>query len=203
MNLASKLWGAAFALAVIAMACEPAAAATPLGKNLVKNPGAEAGATGTSVPDWEIEPDFSVVPYGEPGVPSEKQGKRVDGESQLFSTGEYILNFDTCGSARQSIKLKKISDDIDSGSVRVTVSAAMGTEEKSATAFVILQFRDSNNHQVGSNLSLSASTSGKMVKKSKSKTVPAGTRAINVLLQGDLLNQTCDGFFDNVSVILE
>jgi hypothetical protein len=195
--------GVAVALAATVSISEPAAAATPFGKNLVRNPGAEAGGTGTNVPDWEIDPDFSVGAYGGSGLPSKKQGQSVDGEKQLFSTGPYVTNFDTCGGARQTIKLKKITGDIDSGGVRVTVRAAMGTKAKSDTAFVILQFRDGNNHQVGSNLSISASTKGKMVEKSKSQSVPSGTRAINVLLQGDLLEQTCDAFFDNVSVVLD
>jgi hypothetical protein len=195
--------GAAIALAVTGFGLEPAAAATPFGKNLVRNPGAEAGGTGTNVPDWEIDPDFSVGAYGGAGMPSKKQGKNVGGEKQLFSTGPYIINFDTCGSARQAIKLKKISGDIDSGSVSVTVSAAMGTKTKDDTASVILQFRDGNNHQVGSNLVINASTTSKMVEKSKSKVVPRRTRAINVLLQGSVLNATCDAFFDNVSVVLD
>ncbi len=195
--------GVAVALAVTALGTAPATAATPFGKNLVKNPGAEAGGTGTNVPDWEIDPDFSVGAYGGTGLPSKKQGKNVDGGKQLFSTGPYIVNFDTCGSARQPIKLKKISGDIDSGSVSVTVSAAMGTKTKDDKASVILQFRDGNNHQVGSNLVLNASTKSKMVIKSKSKVVPRKTRAINVLLQGSVLNATCDAFFDNVSVVLD
>jgi hypothetical protein len=194
---------AALALAVAALGAAPASAATPFGKNLVKNSGAESGSPGIDVPNWEIDPDFSVGAYGGLDMPSKKQGKAVDGEKQLFATGPYVVNFDTCGGARQAIKLKGITSQIDSGGVSITLSAAMGTKTKEDTAFVIVQFRDSNNHQVGSNLSINASTKAKMVEKLKKATVPKKTRAINVLLQGDLLEGTCDAFFDNVSVVLD
>lgn len=188
----------AVAIVGIGFASGPAAAgSTPLGKNLVKNPGAESGGTGTNVPNWEISPDFSVGAYGDPGLPSTKQSKAVDGGSQLFSTGAYVFNFDTCGSALQTIKLKGVDG------AGLTLKAAMGTETKADTAYVSLQFRDGNNHQIGPNVELSASTKAKMVQKTKTATVPNGARSIRLLLQGDLIAQTCDAFFDNVSVVLD
>lgn len=200
----SQLWRAlVVAGIVLASGSAFAAGATPFGKNLVKNPGAEAGGTGTNVPNWEIDTGFSVEAYGTPGLPSKKQGKNIDGDKQLFSTGPYDFTFDTCPGARQSIKLKGIFDAIDAGNVQLTLSAALGTENKSDTAIVIVQFRDGNNHQVGPNLEISASTAAKMTEKTRSNVVPKKTRAVNVLLQGDVIAQTCNAFFDNVSVVLQ
>lgn len=201
----ARCLGAALAIVATAMSSgsAAAAAATPFGENLVKNPGAEAGGVGTNVPNWEISPDFAVGAYGGAGMPSKKQGNAIGGEKQLFSTGPYVVNFDTCGSALQFIKLKNVSGPIDSGNVRVTVSGFLGTKTKADTAYVSLQFRDGNNEQIGANLDISASTKGKMSSKTKSKAVPKGTRILRVQLQGDLLAQTCDAFFDNVSVILD
>jgi hypothetical protein len=190
-----------------ALASGPAAAAgpTPYDKNLVKNPGAEAGGPGANVPSWETDTDFAAVAYGSAGAPTKKQGKDIDGGKQLFSTGPYSVNFDACGSATQFITIEKRDRDIDTGKVRVTLEAYLGTKTKADSATVTLQFRDGNNHQIGSKqLTLGpVGTKLKLVLDSASSIVPAKTREFRVQLLGDPVEQTCDAFFDNVSVIIE
>ena len=187
------------------LATAPASAATAYGENLLKNPGAESGDPGASVPRWETDTDFTVVSYGARGVPSTKQGKAIDGGAQLFSTGPYSMNFDACGSGLQYIKIKQRNKDIDGGRVRVTLQGFLGTKATSDTATVTVQFRDANNHQVGSKqLTIGpVSTAGKLLEDTASRTVPEGTRILRVQLLGNTVEQTCDAFFDNLSVVLE
>ncbi len=187
------------------LAAAPASAATAYGENLLKNPGAESGSPGAVVPRWETDTDFKVVPYGSTGVPSKKQGKAIDGGEQLFSTGPYSVNFDACGSGLQFITITRRNKDIDSGKVKITLSGYLGTKSISDSATVTVQFRDGNNHQIGSRqLTIGpVSTAGKLLEDSASRKVPAGTRILRVQLLGNTVEQTCDAFFDNLSVVLE
>jgi hypothetical protein len=203
--LATTLLIAAACSLTAALPAGPASAATAYGENLLKNPGAESGAPGALVPRWETDTDFTVVPYGSPGVPSLKQGKSIDGGRQLFSTGPYSMDFDACGLGIQFIKIKQRDKDIDSGKVRVTLQGYLGTKSISDQATVTIQFRDGNNHQVGSKqLTIGpVSTAGKLLEDTASRTVPDGTRILRVQLLGNPVEQTCDAFFDNLSVVLE
>ncbi len=203
--LANTLLIAAACSGAAALAATPASAATAYGENLLKNPGAESGDPGTVVPRWETDTDFTVVPYGSPGVPSRKQAKSIDGGEQLFSTGPYSMNFDACGLGLQFIRIKQRDKDIDSGKVRVTLQGYLGTKSISDQATVTIQFRDGNNHQVGSKqLTIGpVSTAGKLLEDTASRTVPDGTRILRVQLLGNPVEQTCDAFFDNLSVVLE
>jgi hypothetical protein len=188
-----------------ALAAAPASAATEYGKNLLKNPGAESGDPGPSVPRWETDTDFKVVPYGSSGVPSKKDSKSIDGGKQLFSTGPYSPNFDACGTGIQYIKIKQRDKDIDGGKVKITLRGYLGTKSISDSATVAIQFRDGNNHQVGSKqLTIGpVSTAGKLLEDFASRKVPVGTRILRVQLLGNPVEQTCDAFFDNLSVMLE
>jgi hypothetical protein len=198
---------------IIASACvggvvfpaAPASAQTAYDKNLLKNPGAENGSPGASVPRWETDTGFEAVPYGSPGVPSEKQGASIEGGEQLFSTGPYSENFDACGSGLQYITISGRNKDIDNGKVRISIHGYLGTKSITDSATVAVQFRDKNNHQVGSRqLTLGpVSTKGKLLEDSAARKVPEGTRILRVQLLGNVAEQTCDAFFDNLSVVLE
>ena len=195
----------AAACGAAALVATPASAATAYGENLLKNPGAESGDPGALVPRWETDTDFTVVPYGSPGVPSKKQAKAIAGGQQLFSTGPYSEAFDACGLGMQFIRIRQRDQDIDSGKVRVTLQGYLGTKLVSDTATVTIQFRDGNNHQVGSKqLTIGpVSTAGKLVEDAAARTVPVGTRILRVQLLGNPVEQRCDAFFDNLSVVLD
>jgi hypothetical protein len=204
-DLATTLLIASACIGAAVFAAAPASAQTAYEKNLLRNPGAESGDPGAVVPRWDTDTDFTVIPYGSSGAPSKKQSKSIDGGKQLFSTGPYSMNFDACGTGIQYIKIKQRDKDIDNGKVKITLSGFLGTKSISDSATVTVQFRDGNNHQVGSKLLTigPVSTAGTLLEDFASRKVPTGTRILRVQLLGNPVEQTCDAFFDNLSVVLE
>ena len=190
--------------ALVAPAPADAAGTTALGTNLVKNGSAENGSPGTSVPGgWDIGGNFSVVSYGDPGVPSKSQSH--SGGAQLFSSGAYDTTFDECGSATQFIHINGRGSAIDGGHIRVTLKARIGTQSQGTeTATVTLQFRDANNEQVTSQQPTLGplSTTRTLSSRSVSQKVPRRTREFRVQLLGSQTDPVCNAFFDNLSVVI-
>jgi hypothetical protein len=135
-------------------------------------------------------------------MPTKAHGNSFGGGTRLFSTGDYSVALDACGSALQSIAIKGRGGAIDSGDVRVTLKGRLGTENPMATATVSLQFRDADNHQVGSRqLKLGpVSTDRTLVSRTASRVAPRGTRILVVRLQGSTTEPTCSALFDNLVV---
>src|SRR3954466_9347129 len=80
-------------LAVVGVAPTAAISATPLGTNLIKNGGFEAGVGGdgnqlVTIPNWPHE-DFdhsTVVTYGSPGgFPTRAESRRIGGGNNFLS----------------------------------------------------------------------------------------------------------------------
>ena len=195
----------AAATSLVAVGPASAAAATPYGKNLVRNGGAEKGSPGTTVPGWEVDGFFSVVRYGSLGAPTKSYGSAIRGGRQLFSSGPYDETLDTCGSATQFIRIRGRNGAIDHGHVKVRLKARLGTAAPGDTsASVTLQFRDGDNEQVVSNQLVLGpiSTDQTLPVMSKARKLPPTTRRLRVQLVGDPTFGLCNGLFDKVTVVL-
>lgn len=199
-------------LAAVALGASPvSAASTPYGTNLVKNPGAQSGSSSSNgnspvtIPSWDTFLNFTVVRYGTSGFPSKSKGNAISGSSKFFSAGMLDTGLGQCGDAEQVITLRGRSSLVDSGRIRVTLSAKVAASGP-ARARVDLFFRDSNNHQVnGSNgIRKSVTGSGSTFRSvSASKVLPKGTRQLRLKLWADGVDSGyCKAYFDNLRVTI-
>lgn len=185
------------------------AAKTPLGVNLVLNPGAEAGA-GTNgysvvaIPNWETKGNFTVVRFGSPEFPTKAESNRVDGGRKFFSCGP-----DTEDSqAEQKIHIKGRSAAIDAGRIKVEVKVRMaGYLNGQDEGILYIGYFDADVVAIDDlDVSQSSGTNGVFRLKRSSEVLPAGTRLLWVGLYGFRANDGgsyCDAYFDRVSVRLE
>src|SRR4051812_6734407 len=146
-----RMWrGTALAASTIALgvllasALPVAAASTPFGQNLVKNPGAEHG-----INNWDAFPDgaFTAHAYGPSGLgyPPKSEGTRINGGAHFFTSSEDIVL--GCGEARQDIALQGIGGAIDKGHVKVVLKGYAATNGAAQmTARLDLQFFNSEHH---------------------------------------------------------
>jgi len=111
-----------------ALALSPDAWATVPGGNLIRNPGAEAGAgspTGNDflpIPDWTTTPKFTAVVYGASGFPDAAVAAKIGGGKNFFAGGQ-----DTAlSTATQTIDVSGAAAEIDAGRVTASVSAYIG-----------------------------------------------------------------------------
>jgi hypothetical protein len=178
-----------------------AAGSTQFGVNLVKNSSAESGLT-----NWDVFLAFKTRKYGASGLglPSKSASNKIGGGKRFFFSGNYDNTFSQCPEVDQEFKLKGIGSAIDSGHVRVFLSAYAGTDSADITAHVRLQFRDSNNHSVsGSDFHKRAHSTNEQYKHlTASKILAPHTRDLTVKLQADGpdSNGGCYAFWDKISV---
>ena len=83
-------WLVAFAALALSLAA-PALGSPPPSANLLKNPGAEAGASGhgklVGVPGWVLTDSFTVDDYGDTDRPSTDVGQAIYGGKNYFFGG--------------------------------------------------------------------------------------------------------------------
>jgi hypothetical protein len=182
-----------------------AASKTPLAFNVATNPGAEAGQGGTGeivpIPLWKTTSTMTAVKYGTPGFPSTAEATASNGGANLFYCGA-----NTAGSvARQRIGIKGRNALVDRGGLSLKLAVRIGSTTTDGDAGrMIVRYRDGAGAVIGT-LQTSAveATGGLMVRTLTSGAVPAGTRALAVILKGTgTAGTSCDVFFDNVSVKL-
>jgi hypothetical protein len=182
-----------------------AAAGTPLGSNVSVNSGAEAGQGGTGgivpIPLWKTTSAMTAVRYGTAGFPSKAVARQSQGEKNLFYCGA-----STGGSeARQRIPISGRDGLIDGGglSLALTVRIGSGSDDGDAGRMIV-RYLDGTGRILGKLATASVqATGGQMPRIQASGGVPAGTRALQVVLKGTGTPGTsCDVFFDNVSVKL-
>jgi hypothetical protein len=182
-----------------------AAATTPLGYNITVNSGAEAGQGGTggvvAIPLWKTSSTMTAVRYGAPGFPSKADARAVNGETNLFYCGA-----NTAGSmARQRVGIHGRNRLIDGGGLSLDITVRIGSTANDGDAGqMIVRYLDSAGGVIGElQTSTVAATGGQMPRTKASGPVPAGTRALQVILQGTgTAGTSCDVIFDNVSVKL-
>lgn len=213
-GLAASLVVAAIAIVLVTAVPVEGATATPYSSNLIKNPGAEQGAarsngqTGVAIPGWDPFGNFTVVAYGTGGgFPTKAEGSRISGQHQFFTTGAYDTIYDECDTAIQFITIRGRNSPIDSGHVKVILSARLGTyDSQTDTAHVTLSFRDGNNEQLttphsGSLALIPVShTNGTFKLETASRVLPQKARILRVILSASNTQGYCDAYFDNVSV---
>jgi hypothetical protein len=195
--------------AVPLVASTTLAAPTPLGVNLVRNPGAEAGAgtngyTTVAIPDWDPLGNFTVIRYGAPGFPTKAESARIGGGKRFFSCGP---NADF-GHLYQNLKIKGRGGPIDAGLIRVRLKVRQaGYANGSDEARTWLYYLNADGHRTGGiEPSVTTGTFGLFQLKKATAILPAGTRGFQLLLEGQRGNDGgsyCDAYFDNVSVKLQ
>ncbi len=196
-------------LAAVVIGSPVAAASTPLKRNLVKNPGAQAG-----ISRWETFPpsDFTTHAYGPPGFgfPSKAASHAIGGSSLFFYAGLYDYGYGTCGDAQQAIRLRHLGSAVDRGHIKVTFTGYAGTNGgASITAHTDLYFRDGRNHSVSKNgfTRSFTSTNEQYERVWGSTKLPRKTRILRVHLWADGDDTTtsgdCQAFWDNIKVTLK
>ena len=182
-----------------------AAARTPLGFNITVNSGAEGGQGGRGavvpIPLWKTTSAMTAVKYGAPGFPSKAEATAINGEANFFYCGA-----STAGSeARQRVGIYRRDRLIDSGGVSLELAVRIGSATNDGDAGrMIVRFLDRAGAVIGElQTSTVQATGGSMPRTQTSGAVPAGTRALQVVLKGTgTAGTACDVFFDNVSVKL-
>lgn len=201
----------------------PALAQSQEGDNLLRNPGAEeppptVDATGQPLsdpppPGWTV-PDgqFTVGEYGATGFPDAGDAGAIDGGRRFFAGGpaaipdrSYVFNY-----ASQRVDVSSDAAGIDRGDVRAELSAALGGKDAEGDQGTVeVQFLDAAGGEVGEELTIGPVTTAdrggetKLLPRSASALVPAGTRTIRVLMtaQGGV-GDYIDAYFDNVRLAL-
>lgn len=201
MLLAATVWMAAAQAGGVA-----------LGKNMLKNGGAESGegssdgGTVLSVPKWQTQGKFTVVQYGAAGFPTADSPGSPKRGLNFFSGGPNNAQ----SSASKTVALKTLAADIDTGSVQATLSGYLGGYgAQDDHADLVVQFVD------GAGLVLSTvalpsvfaadrgGVSG-MLKRSAKAMVPAGTRSAQVTLTMTRTEGSYnDGYADVLSLVLK
>ena len=182
-----------------------AAATTPLGFNITVDSGAEAAQGGRGgvvpIPLWKTSSTMTAVKYGTPGFPSKADARAVNGETNLFYCGA-----NTAGStASQRVGIHGRNRLIDGGGLSLDVTVRIGTTASDGDAGqMIVRYLDGAGGVMGElQTSTVAATGGLMPRIKASGAVPAGTRALQVILKGTgTAGTSCDVLFDNVSVKL-
>ncbi len=202
-----RLWaiGAAALVCMALAGVADAAARTPLGLNITVDSGAEAAQGGTGevvpVPLWRTTSTMTAVRYGAPGFPTRAQARAGKGEANFFYCGDI-----TAGSmARQRVRIHGRERLTDSGGLALDLSVRIGVAAEDGDAGrMIVRYIDGSGGLLGTlETATVQATGGSMSRTRISGAVPAGTRTLQVILQGTGTAGTdCDVYFDNVSVKL-
>lgn len=202
-----RMWatGTAIVLCLVTGGVADAAASTPLGFNFTMDSGAEAARGGrgqvVDIPLWKTSSTMTAVKYGTPGFPTRAEARASNGEVNLFYCGA-----NTAGStARQRVRIQGRNSLIDRGALSLDVTVRIGSNSSDGDAGrMIVRYLDGAGRKVGTLLTATVGdTGGTMPRIKASGPIPAGTRALLVILKGTgTAGTSCDVFFDNVSVKL-
>lgn len=203
----AALLAAALVATTIAFSPLQASASTAFERNLVRNGGAEA-----RLASWETFGDLSTRRYGDAGLgfPSTTTGARIGGGLRFFHAGAYDDSTGGCGDGKQELVLAGIGAAIDSGHVRVRLRGYAGTNgADQLNAHLDLYFRDARNHTVAINgiTRTVSSTNEHYTRIRAARVLPRHTRILllHIWADGDatVTSQTCQAFWDRLSVVLE
>ncbi len=197
---------------IVALAAVTSVGAAPtLGKNLVKNPGAEAGpgapSTGTTIapPRWTATGNVTAAQYGGSGFPTTTSPGPEKRGVNLFAGGS-----GTAGSSmEQRINVGALSDQINTGNIGYSLAAYLGgagVQDDRAT--VDVTFADVEGNALGSD-SLPAvlaadrgNVTGTIRRKARGL-VPVNTRYILVTVTFTWAEGTySNGYAEALSLIL-
>jgi hypothetical protein len=198
---------------MIAGGTASAATRTPWNRNLVKNPGAEAGYASpdgyatVSIPKWSPYYGFTVVRYGELDFPTVAESQRIGGGSQFFAAGVADPDTGDCGFSQQWIQIKGRNAAIDAGRVRITVSGYVASYGVQVDPAIISAVMATAKDPMAGFAALETDpvwgTNSIFRKVQKSMILPAGTRWIKFGLTGyGHEGGYCDAYFDKISLKL-
>lgn len=185
--------------------------------NALLNPGAEEAAEQTDPevpsppPHWTANGPFTIVDYGTPDFPDAAESSAVSGGARFFSGGPGGFS----SSASQQADLSANAEGIDAGRVRVELAAHLGgVGSDPDTGTVTAQFvaedgglmRDESLQvrqiRIGPVSPADRGNATRLVRRTASAAVPAGARAVRVLMQADAKDEGdyINAFFDNVTL---
>lgn len=191
----------------------PTGADPVLNRNLLVNPGAEAGPTAASgsgiaadIPGWTRTTSSSVERYDPRGsFPSAMPGPPNRGAGLFTAGGDSDVSFGV-----QNVDVSAAAAQIDSGSVRYSASAWLGGyASRGGSTHLTVEFRDWNDSKLGA-VSLGPVTSAdrggeaRLLARSYDGIVPPGTRQVRVELKmtrADAVSPN-DGGADELSLVL-
>jgi len=202
-----RMWaaGAAILMCLTLGGLAEAAATTPLGFNFTMDSGAEAARGGRGqvvpIPLWKTTSTMTAVRYGTPGFPSKAVARAAKGEVNFFYCGA-----NTAGStARQRVRIRGRNSLIDRGGLALATTVRIGSSSTDGDAGqMIVRFINGAGDTIGQlQTETVQATGGSMPRIKTSGPIPAGTRALQVILKGTgTAGTSCDVYFDNVSVKL-
>lgn len=189
-----------------------------LSKNLLKNPGAEAGPASPDdaqsvlpVPAWETTGGFFTAAYsGFRWAPDPKD--RTKGAGAKFFVGCFAAPGETVnrGTATQVVSLARWAKAIDRKGVQLALSAELGGYDGTENlATVSATFLDAAGKRVGKAIGLRGPTYvqrqgvTRVEPRAKTGAVPIGARSVKVTLTGSRTGSGPCGFVDNVSAVLQ
>ena len=190
----------------------PTLAALPSG-NVVRNPGAEAGAGATDssttvdLPKWKTTGQFTAVEYGSPGFPDADDSAAIEGGSNFFAGGPD----GTPNKAIQTISLSRSSRrTISKGGVRAKLSGYLGGFDSQNDNMVVkaaLRNADKvvlKTLTIGPVLAEARGNETTLILRSTSSSVPKRTRSIQITQIARRTEGTYnDGYSDNVTLVLK
>lgn len=186
-----------------------ATTATPYNKNLILNPGFEAGLASdgyhsVSVPNWDLSPNATVVAYGTAGgFPTRAEGHRISGSRQFLTSGWRANDNVVCASATQAIFIHGRNTAIDSGRVAVVFSGRLGTYGvQPDTATLAMLSWDGAGESTGAGVLSQTHTNGQLFRLSNTQVLGPQTRTITIDLYAENAAGYCDAYFDRISVRL-
>ena len=186
-----------------------ATTATPYNKNLILNPGFEAGLASdgyhsVSVPNWDLSPNATVVAYGTAGgFPTRAEGHRISGSRQFLTSGWRANDNVVCASATQAIFIHGRNTAIDSGAVAFLFPVGpepMGHTPTRRPRGAGLRGPPPRNPRAG--VLSQTHTNGQLFRLSNTQVLGPQTRTITIDLYAENAAGYCDAYFDRISVKL-
>ena len=203
-----RMWGAGAALSmclVLGGGVVDAAAKTPLSFNISVNSGAEGGRGGRGqvvpIPLWKTTSTMTAVKYGTPGFPTKAVARASNGRTNFFYCGASTAKSE----ARQRIGIRGRDRLINRGGLSLKLTVRIGSNSNDGDmGRMIVRYLNRAGRVIGKlGTQTVGATAGLMPRIKASGAVPAGTRALQVVLKGTgTAGTSCDVFFDNVSVKL-
>jgi hypothetical protein len=198
----------ALALSLLAVAIH-ASAGAELGKNLIKDPGAESAVgspdgSEVPIPHWVQKGGLTAVLYGALGFPSQEDPGPPHRGLNFFAGGGKRHT-----SASQSIDVTALAADIDTGTVSYALSAYLGGwGSQKDNARLEVDFDDAQGVLLGSTTLGPVTPKERknitgLLKRSGTGAVPIGTRSILVTMRMSApAGGYNDGYADALSLVL-
>jgi hypothetical protein len=215
-SVTPRLMVVAGAVAFLITAGSSAVFATPLGANLIVNPGAELGTgaadwTTTVAPTgWRTTSNFSAVQYAAPGVPDSlhpADSTAIGGGNNYFAGGPN----DTSATASQDVPFADLATSVDRGMISFILSGYLGGYDGQADNMrIALTFLNAAN-AVLSTVNIGPIDGSRLVSQLLPFTtdrtgtiVPIGARSATITLTAArLAGDYNDGYADNLSLQLQ